>query len=81
VRFVLFSAVAAALFCADASPSHSKSIKTYRHLILDGYSLKWGEPVLGSGAAVTYAFGGNVGALRRRPQLLVDDVLEWALLQ
>ena len=55
MRFVLFAAMAAALFCADASPSHSQSIKAYRHLILDGYSLKWGEPVLGSGAAVTYA--------------------------
>jgi hypothetical protein len=54
VRFVLFAAAAIAI-CAGASPSHSQSIKSYRHLILDGHSLKWGEPAFGTGAKVTFA--------------------------
>lgn len=30
-------------------------IKPYRLVVLDGHSVKWGEPVLGAGAIVTYA--------------------------
>ena len=55
MRFVLFAAASAAMICAGASSSYSQSITTYRHLILDGYSLKWGAPVLGTGARVTFA--------------------------
>ena len=54
MRFVLFAAAAAAIICVGVSPSQSQSIKSYRHLILDGYFLKWGEPVPGTGATVTY---------------------------
>lgn len=55
MRFVLFAAAMAAMICAGASPSRSQSIGSYRYLILDGYSLKWGAPVFGTGARVTFA--------------------------
>ena len=32
-----------------------QSIKTYRHIILDGHRVKWGNPEAGTGAIVTYA--------------------------
>jgi hypothetical protein len=35
--------------------SQAQTIAEYRHLVLDGHALKWGKPVLGTGAAVTYA--------------------------
>jgi hypothetical protein len=40
---------------AGGFPAYAQTIVTYRHLVLDGHALKWGEPVLGTGATVTYA--------------------------
>jgi hypothetical protein len=36
-------------------PAAAQTLVEYRHLILDGHALKWGKPVLGTGARVTYA--------------------------
>jgi Matrixin len=55
VRVFWFAMAAAAILCVGTAPSHSQSITAYRHLILDGHYLKWGEPVLGRGATVTFA--------------------------
>jgi hypothetical protein len=54
VKFVLFAAATLTL-CADATTLHAQTISSYRHLVLDGHSVKWGRPVLGTGAAVTFA--------------------------
>jgi hypothetical protein len=35
--------------------ANAQTITDYRHLVLDGHTLKWGSPVLGTGARVTYA--------------------------
>jgi hypothetical protein len=35
--------------------AHAQTIVAYRHLVLDGHALKWGAPVFGTGATVTYA--------------------------
>jgi hypothetical protein len=35
--------------------TQAQTIVAYRHLVLDGHALKWGAPVLGTGATVTYA--------------------------
>lgn len=55
MKFVLFAAAATLSLCADATTSHAQTIDSYRHLVLDGHVLKWGEPALGTGAAVTFA--------------------------
>ncbi len=39
----------------DCSGLVAQSIKTYRHIILDGHRVKWGTPEAGTGAIVTYA--------------------------
>jgi hypothetical protein len=41
------------LLCA--TPADSGTLKDYRRLVLDGNQLKWGPPVMGSGAVVEYA--------------------------
>jgi hypothetical protein len=41
-----------------------QSIKAYRHIILDGHRVKWGNPEAGTGAIVTYA---TVDAAQRFP--------------
>ena len=33
----------------------AQSIKTYRHIVVDGARVKWGSPTPGTGAVVTYA--------------------------
>jgi hypothetical protein len=48
-------AAAAALILLAGLSAQAQTIVAYRHLILDGHALKWGKPVLGTGAAVTYA--------------------------
>lgn len=78
MRFVLFLAAAVAIICVGDSPSHSQSISSYRHLILDGHSLKWGEPVLGTGATVTYALvekTKHFGKTRNCPSMTALDGL------
>lgn len=55
MKFVLFAVAATLTLCADATTSNAQTISSYRHLVLDGHALKWGEPVFGTGAAVTFA--------------------------
>jgi hypothetical protein len=40
---------------AGSAPAGAQTLFEYRHLILDGHALKWGRPVLGTGASVSYA--------------------------
>src|SRR5262245_56847201 len=40
---------------AGSAPVGAQTLVEYRHIILDGHALKWGRPVLGTGARVTYA--------------------------
>jgi hypothetical protein len=40
---------------AGSAPVGAQTLFEYRHIILDGHALKWGRPVLGTGARVTYA--------------------------
>jgi hypothetical protein len=37
------------------APAEAQTLAEYRQIILDGHALKWGRPVLGAGAHVTYA--------------------------
>jgi hypothetical protein len=46
---------AAAILASSGLTSQAQTILAYRHLVLDGHTLKWGAPVLGTGATVTYA--------------------------
>jgi hypothetical protein len=39
----------------SAPAAQAQTIVAYRHLVLDGHPLKWGVPVLGVGATITYA--------------------------
>jgi hypothetical protein len=41
---------------AAALPGGAYAADTYELLTLDGHKVKWGEPVLGTGATVTYGF-------------------------
>jgi hypothetical protein len=43
------------VLAAGWSAAQAQTIVAYRHLVLDGHALKWGAPVLGTGATVTYA--------------------------
>jgi hypothetical protein len=54
-RFIAFAVGAAALTMASTAPVQAQSLKTYRHIILDGQRVKWGVPEAGAGAIVTYA--------------------------
>jgi hypothetical protein len=36
-------------------PAEAGSLKDYRRLVLDGHALKWGRPLAGTGAVVTWA--------------------------
>ncbi|HET7718121.1 MAG TPA: matrixin family metalloprotease [Bauldia sp.] len=54
-RLTAFAAVAAGLVGIAAVPASGQSLKTYRHIILDGHQVKWGSPSAGTGAVVTYA--------------------------
>ncbi len=47
--------LAVALTVACGSTASAGSLSDYRLLVLDGQEVKWGAPVLGSGATVTYA--------------------------
>jgi hypothetical protein len=49
------AAVAACVLVAGGFAAQAQTIATYQHLVLDGHALKWGKPVLGTGATVTYA--------------------------
>ena len=40
---------------AGSVPVGAQTLVEYRHIVLDGHALKWGRPVLGTGARVTYA--------------------------
>jgi hypothetical protein len=42
-------------FAAGSVPAGAQTLFEYRHIVLDGHALKWGRPVLGTGAHVTYA--------------------------
>ena len=55
MRIVIGAAVAACVLVAGGFAAQAQTIVTYRHLVLDGHALKWGMPVLGTGATVTYA--------------------------
>ena len=62
----VFAAVA---LCVGSAPAYSDD--GFRLLQIDGRDLKWGEPVLGKGATITYAvitgpsaIRGNVNCLR-----------------
>ena len=59
MRGLLCVAAAAFVLAAGHLPASAQTIKSYRHLVLDGHSLKWGKPVLGTGASVTYALVEN----------------------
>jgi predicted Zn-dependent protease len=48
-------ALGAALAAFAAAPAPAQSIKTYRHIVIDGTRVKWGHPDAGTGAVVTYA--------------------------
>lgn len=48
--------IAATLWCALALLALPASADNFRLLVLDGSFVKWGEPALGTGAEVTYAF-------------------------
>src|SRR4051812_4275595 len=48
--------IAATLWCALLLLALPASADNFRLLVLDGSFVKWGEPVLGAGAEVTYAF-------------------------
>jgi hypothetical protein len=54
-RFITLAVGAAALAVVSTAPAMGQSIKTYRHIILDGHRVKWGGPEAGTGAIVTYA--------------------------
>jgi hypothetical protein len=54
LRFIAL-AVGAAAALSLAAPATGQSLKTYRHIILDGHRVKWGTPEAGTGAIVTYA--------------------------
>jgi hypothetical protein len=43
------------IFAGFAPPAEAQSIVDYRHIVLDGQRVKWGEPVAGQGAVVSYA--------------------------
>lgn len=55
MKLKLLAAAAILTLCADATVTHAQTISSYRHLVLDGHVLKWGEPALGTGATVTFA--------------------------
>lgn len=55
MRVVLCAAAAVVIIVAGGLAAQAQTIVTYRHLVLDGHALKWGKPVLGTGATVTYA--------------------------
>jgi len=57
-------ALGAAAAVALAVPALAQSIKTYRHIVIDGTRVKWGLPDAGTGAVVTYA---TVDAAMRFP--------------
>ncbi|MFL5260312.1 MAG: matrixin family metalloprotease [Hyphomicrobiales bacterium] len=48
--------IAATLWCALLFFALPSSADDFRLLVLDGSFVKWGEPALGTGAEVTYAF-------------------------
>ncbi len=54
-RLTALVAGAAAMMLVVAGPASGQSIKTYRHILLDGHQVKWGSPAAGTGAVVTYA--------------------------
>jgi hypothetical protein len=55
VKFALPALLAGLILSGVGLPAQAQTIVTYRHLVLDGHALKWGDPVLGTGAIVTYA--------------------------
>jgi len=75
----LLPLLAGALMVYCVTPASSGTIKDYRELILDGHQLKWGAPVLGAGAVVTYALADKamtfVGARNCKSIAPVDGVL------
>ena len=54
-RCIALAVCAAALATVSVAPAVGQSIKTYRHILLDGHRVKWGPPEAGTGAIVTYA--------------------------
>jgi hypothetical protein len=48
-------ALLAFMTIAGTAPVGAQTLVEYRHLVLDGHALKWGKPVFGTGARVTYA--------------------------
>jgi hypothetical protein len=51
----LLTPIFGALALLYAVSAESGTLKDYRQLILDGHQLKWGAPVLGEGAVITFA--------------------------
>lgn len=51
-----FRGLAAAVFSIAALTAPTQAADSFRLLVLDGSFVKWGEPELGTGASVTYAF-------------------------
>jgi hypothetical protein len=54
-KLIALAAGAAAMAALGAGPATGQSIAAYRHIILDGHKVKWGDPQTGTGAIVTYA--------------------------
>jgi hypothetical protein len=49
---VVLAAMALVFACWASAPARAAD---YRQIVLDGHTMKWGTPVAGSGAALTYA--------------------------
>jgi hypothetical protein len=52
--------LALGLVAVGAAPPVSGTLTEYKLIVLDGASLKWGEPVDGTPATVTYALADSV---------------------
>jgi hypothetical protein len=59
--------LALGLAAVGAAPALSGTISDYKLIFLDGASLKWGEPVAGTPATVTYALADSI---RRFPEAI-----------
>jgi hypothetical protein len=55
LRLSLLALAAGAILLCAGVPASSGTLSEYRHLALDGHLVKWGEPTLGAGAAISYA--------------------------
>ena len=79
VRAAIALALATLTAAALAAPASAGDVRQvvlpdhtltgYKKIVLDGHTMKWGTPVAGSGATVTYAVVDSDADLRRRPQL------------